>query len=54
MAMGRIFKESIQKALCSLETGIVGFDSLTTDLDLIKKEIRRPNHNIIFYYGLVF
>jgi carbamoyl-phosphate synthase large subunit len=49
MAMGRIFKESMQKALCSLETGIVGFDSLTTDLDLIKKEIRRPNHNRILY-----
>jgi len=49
MAMGRTFKESMQKALCSLETGIVGFDSKSTDLKLIKKEIRRPNCDRILY-----
>ena len=49
MAMGRTFKESMQKALCSMETGIVGFDSQSTDLNLIKKEIRRPNENRILY-----
>ncbi len=43
MSMGRTFKESFQKALCSLETGLVGFDPIKGDLDLIKKEIRRPN-----------
>lgn len=49
MAMGRTFKESIQKALCSLETGIVGFNSISNDLNLIKKEIIRPNENRILY-----
>ena len=49
MAMGRTFNESIQKALCSLETGLVGFDSISTDMDLIKKEIRRPNCDRLQY-----
>jgi carbamoyl-phosphate synthase large subunit len=43
MSMGRTFKESFQKALCSLETGLSGFDPIEADLDTIKKEIRRPN-----------
>ncbi|MBI3874255.1 MAG: carbamoyl-phosphate synthase large subunit, partial [Arcobacter sp.] len=43
MAMGRTFKESIQKALCSLETGLYGFNPIVADIETIKKEIRRPN-----------
>ena len=49
MAIGRTFKESMQKALCSLETGLVGFDPIRANLDLIKKEIRRPNENRLLY-----
>ncbi|MDY0364316.1 MAG: carbamoyl-phosphate synthase large subunit [Arcobacteraceae bacterium] len=49
MAMGRTFNESIQKALCSLETGICGFDEISGDLELIKKEIRRGNENRLRY-----
>ncbi len=49
MAIGRTFNESIQKALCSMETGLVGFDSITDDLELIKKELRRPNENRVRY-----
>lgn len=49
MSMGRTFNESIQKALCSLETGLVGFDSISTDLEFIKKEIRRPNCDRLLY-----
>ena len=49
MAMGRTFKESMQKALCSLETGLSGFDPIAGELDLIKKEIRRPNEHRILY-----
>ncbi len=45
MAIGRTFKESFQKALCSLETGLSGFDPIKGDLETIKKEIRRPNSN---------
>ena len=40
MAIGRTFNESIQKALCSMETGLVGFDRiLDKDLDFIKKRL---------------
>ena len=49
MAMGRTFKESMQKALCSLETGLSGFDKITSNLDFIKKEIRRPNEQRLLY-----
>ena len=58
MSMGRTFKESMQKALCSLETGLTGFNSMGKDLETTKKEIRRPNESRILYimdgmrYGL--
>lgn len=49
MAIGRTFNESIQKALCSMETGLIGFDSISSDLEFIKKEIRRPNCDRLLY-----
>ncbi len=49
MAMGRTFKESIQKALCSMETGLYGFNPIVADLETIKKEIRRPNCDRLQY-----
>ena len=49
MAMGGSFKESLQKALCSLETGLYGLNRISNDLELIKKEIRRPNANRLLY-----
>lgn len=49
MAIGRTFNESIQKALCSLETGLVGFDRIAGDFEFIKKEIRRPNDKRLLY-----
>jgi carbamoyl-phosphate synthase large subunit len=49
MSMGRTFKESFQKALCSLETGLVGFDPVEADMDKIKAEIRRPNCDRYMY-----
>lgn len=49
MAIGRTFKESIQKALCSLETDLCGFDEVEGDMDFIKHEIRRPNADRILY-----
>jgi len=49
MAIGRTFNESVQKALCSMETGLVGFDPISTDMELIKKEIRRPNADRLRY-----
>ncbi|MFA7570311.1 MAG: carbamoyl-phosphate synthase large subunit [Sulfurimonadaceae bacterium] len=49
MAIGRTFNESIQKALCSMETGLIGFDPVEGDLEFIKKEIRRPNDKRLQY-----
>ena len=49
MAIGRTFKESVQKALCSLETGLSGFDRLKGDDNFIRHEIRRPNDKRILY-----
>ncbi|SFV54425.1 Carbamoyl-phosphate synthase large chain [hydrothermal vent metagenome] len=49
MAIGRTFKESVQKALCSLETGLSGFDRMDGDDEFIKHEIRRPNAERILY-----
>ncbi len=47
MAIGRTFKESFQKALCSLETGLSGFDEIKFNDEKLKKEIRRPNSDRI-------
>lgn len=49
MAIGGNFKESLQKALCSLENGLFGFNRICDDLETIKKEIRRPNANRLLY-----
>ncbi|MEJ2468092.1 MAG: carbamoyl-phosphate synthase large subunit, partial [Campylobacterales bacterium] len=49
MAVGRTFKESMQKALCSLETGLCGFDEMEGDMDHIRHEIRRPNAERMLY-----
>ncbi|MBV5334171.1 MAG: carbamoyl-phosphate synthase large subunit, partial [Sulfuricurvum sp.] len=54
MAIGRTFKESIQKALCSLETGLSGFDPIDGDLEFVKHEIRRPNAERILYVAQGF
>jgi len=49
MSIGRTFKESFQKALVSLETGLIGFDEIKCDEDELLKEIRRPNENRVRY-----
>ncbi|MBU1884838.1 carbamoyl-phosphate synthase large subunit [bacterium] len=49
MAIGRTFKESVQKALCSLETGLCGFDEVNCDDETMLHEIRRPNADRILY-----
>ena len=49
MAIGRTFKESVQKALCSLETGLCGFDPIDADMEQIRHEIRRPNADRILF-----
>jgi carbamoyl-phosphate synthase large subunit len=55
MAMGRTFKESIHKALQSLETGLSGFDSLEKlSEDFISHELRRPNSERILFVAEAF
>ncbi len=49
MAIGRTFKESLQKALCSLETDLDGFEKIQAPLEFIKSEIRRPNDKRMLY-----
>jgi carbamoyl-phosphate synthase large subunit len=49
MSIGRTFKESFQKALCSLETGLVGFDPIACDGEALVREIRRSNEHRILY-----
>ena len=54
MAIGGSFKESLQKALCSLENGFCGLNSLTSDIEVAKKETRRANANRILYVADCF
>ena len=49
MSMGRTFKESFQKALVSLETGLTGFEPIRCDGEELVREIRRPNKDRILY-----
>ncbi|MCI5969337.1 carbamoyl-phosphate synthase large subunit [Helicobacter sp.] len=49
MAIGATFKESLQKALNSLEAEIFGFNPLSTDLGYIQHEVRRPNAQRLLY-----
>ncbi|RLA76376.1 MAG: carbamoyl phosphate synthase large subunit [Epsilonproteobacteria bacterium] len=49
MSIGRTFKESFQKALCSLETGLIGFNSIQCDGEELVREIRRSHEDRILY-----
>ena len=49
MSIGRTFKESFNKALVSLETGLIGFNRVDCDEDTLVREIRRPNSDRILY-----
>lgn len=49
MSIGRTFKESFQKALCSLETGLTGFSKIDCDGETLVREIRRPNAERMLY-----
>lgn len=54
MAIGRTFKESFQKALCSLETNLSGFEPIKADDEKLKNEIRRPNCDRHLYLAEAF
>ncbi|MFM7182543.1 MAG: carbamoyl-phosphate synthase large subunit [Verrucomicrobiales bacterium] len=59
MAIGRTFKESLQKALRSLETGRAGLlgdgrDQSIEDRELISRKLSVPNAERIFWLGAAF
>ena len=54
MAIGGCFQESFQKALRGLEVGVNGLDPLTTDVDVIAKELGEPRSERIWYVGDAF
>ncbi|MDD3341968.1 MAG: carbamoyl-phosphate synthase large subunit [Sulfurospirillaceae bacterium] len=54
MAIGRTFKESFQKALCSLETNLSGFEPIKAEDEKLKNEIRRPNCDRHLYLAEAF
>ncbi|GER94744.1 carbamoyl-phosphate synthase large subunit [hot springs metagenome] len=49
MSIGRTFKESLQKALRSLEIGSSGFEDIETDINEIKSRLKTPNAERIWY-----
>jgi len=54
MAIGRTFKEALQKGLRSLEIKKFGLESITTDPEVIYQRLRIPNAERIFYLGDAF
>ena len=54
MAIGRTFKESIQKALCSLERDLSGFNSLNLEKNALVYGIRNANEQRILYIAQAF
>ena len=54
MAIGRTFKESLQKALISLETGLNGLDKRECDEEELKRKIRISNEERILYVAEAF
>ncbi len=50
MSIGRTFKESLQKAMRSLETDTYGFDEIAVwDIDVLKSKLKTPNAERLWY-----
>lgn len=54
MAIGRTFKESLQKAIRSLEIDSSGFESESSDRELIREKLRVPNSQRLWYLADAF
>jgi carbamoyl-phosphate synthase large subunit len=54
MAIGRTFKEALQKAIRSLEIDSSGFESITTNLDFIREKLITPNPERLWYIADAF
>jgi len=52
MAIGRTFKESLQKAIRSLEIDSYGLETISSATDeVIKAKLKTPNHERLWYIG---
>jgi carbamoyl-phosphate synthase large subunit len=49
MSIGRTFKESLQKAIRSLEIGTRGLEDIDADMTLTKSKLKTPNAERIWY-----
>ncbi|MBI5750124.1 MAG: carbamoyl-phosphate synthase large subunit [Nitrospinae bacterium] len=49
MAIGRTFKEALQKAIVSMEIDRYGFEAVPSDMENIKKKLRVPNWERVWY-----
>lgn len=49
MSIGRTFKESLQKAIRSLEIGSYGFENIVANTDELKAKLKIPNAERIWY-----
>jgi carbamoyl-phosphate synthase large subunit len=49
MAIGRTFKESLLKAIRSLEIGSYGLENLSVDLNTMKVKLKTPNAERVWY-----
>ena len=54
MAIGRTFKESLQKAVRSLEIDSSGFEPMSADTGLIRDKLRTPNSDRLWYIADAF
>ncbi len=54
MSIGRTFKESLQKAICSLEYGWDGFSEINCSDDELKQNLIHPNSRRILYVAEAF
>ncbi|WP_300376251.1 carbamoyl-phosphate synthase large subunit [Henriciella sp.] len=55
MAIGRSFQESMQKALCSLETGLTGFNETEAeDEETLHSELARPKPDRLLHVAQAF
>ena len=54
MAIGRTFQQALQKAMRGLEVGVDGLNQMTTDREVIEKELGEPGAERIWYVGDAF
>jgi len=54
MAIGRTFKESLQKAMRSLEIDSYGFEPRSQDVELIREKLRVPSPERLWYLADAF